>query len=99
METNLPQSPDMDAQLIDTDRALWPVWATALRRWGLHGLAAGLVEAAGPLNLLLAQALYIGQPYLRTSSTGGGISALARLLDDPRKAARFAAYLREEEKQ
>jgi hypothetical protein len=85
--------------MIDSERELWPAWAAGLRRWGLHGLAAGLVEAAGPLNLLLAQALYIGQPYLRASGSGNGISALARLLDDPRKAARFAAYLREEEKQ
>lgn len=98
METRQSQFPHIDTDVIDTERELWPVWATALRRWGLHGLAAGLVEAAGPLNLLLAQALYIGQPYLRASG-GSGISALARLLDDPRKAARFAAYLREEEKQ
>lgn len=99
METSrLQPSPIMETQNTNTDRELWPVWAEALRRWKLDGAAAALVEGAGPLSVLLAQMMYIGQPLVQAAAPGAGFPALARLLDDPQQAARFAAYLREEER-
>ena len=98
METSrLQPSPTMQPENTNTDRELWPVWAAALRRWRLDGAAAALVEGAGPLSVLLAQMMYIGQPLAQTAVPGASYAALARLLDDPRQAAQFAAYLREEE--
>lgn len=99
MQTSWSQSPDTTAQPSQTDRDLWPAWDAALRRWGLNHLAATVFESAGPLNLLLAQMLYFGQPLMQAAAPGAMIPALARLLDDPRQAAQFAAYLREEERQ
>ena len=46
------------------DRTLWPGWAHMLQRWGLHNIASFLLEAGGPINVLAAQAIYLGQPFL-----------------------------------
>jgi hypothetical protein len=64
-----------------------------LRRQGLAELAAWALEAAGPLNLLGAQMLYIGQPFVSTS-TGQGLRALAHLLEQEDEARVFAALLK-----
>lgn len=95
--SRLQPSPMVELKSTNTDRELWPVWAAALRRWKLDGAAAALVEGAGPLSLLLAQLMYIGQPLVQAAAPGAGFPALARLLDNPQQAAQFAAYLREEE--
>jgi len=98
METSrLQPSPTVQPQNTNTDRELWPVWAATLRRWRLDGAAAALVEGVGPLSVLLAQFLYIGQPLAQVAGPGASYTALARLLDNPQQAAQFAAYLREEE--
>ncbi len=94
MQTSQPYNPDMEAANAHDTRSLWPAWAAVLRRWGVDGAAAVLVESAGPLNVLLAQILYLGQPLV----PGASAAAVARLLDDPQQAAQFAAYLREEER-
>ena len=44
------------------DRSFWPEWAQVLRRWGLTELIAALLEAASPLNVFLAQAVFASQP-------------------------------------
>lgn len=98
METSrLQPSPMAELNNTKPDRELWPVWAAALRRWRLDGAAAALVEGAGPLSMLLAQLMYIGQPLAQATGPGASYAALARLLDNPQQAAQFAAYLREEE--
>lgn len=94
MQTSQPYNFDVEAVHARDTRALWPAWAAALRRWGVDGAAAVLVESAGPLNVLLAQLLYLGQPLV----SGAKVAAVARLLDDPQQAAQFAAYLREEDR-
>lgn len=81
------------AARIECDRTFWPGWSAALRRLGLDSVAAALLEAAGPLKLLLAQFVYVGQPFLQT----GQVQAFARLLEDHREAQAFASFLREEE--
>ncbi len=71
----------------------WPHWAESLRRYKLDALAASLLEAGGPLNLLGAQALYFGGPFL-----GESANALARTLESADEAHAFASYLDPEER-
>lgn len=74
-------------------RDYWPRWAESLRRYKLDALAASLLEAGGPLNLLGAQALYFGVPFL-----GESADALARMLESVDEAHAFASYLDAEER-
>jgi hypothetical protein len=78
---------------MDSPRAYWPAWTNSLRKQGLTELAAWLLEAAGPLNLLGAQALYLGQPLMPSSATDG-LSALAHLLEEEDEARAFIAQLK-----
>jgi len=77
---------------MQTPRAYWTQWTDHLRRLGMTGLAAWLLEAGGPFTLLGAQALYFGQPFLG----GEQARALAQMLEDDEQAMAFAAFLREE---
>jgi hypothetical protein len=78
------------------DRAYWPEWAQTLQRWGLGEFVAALLEAAGPLNFFLAQAVYIGQPFLRGALPDDRLQALSELFEDQEESRSFAHYLRED---
>jgi hypothetical protein len=80
---------------VSETRAVWPSWADFLRRHGLENLVAWALEAAGPLTLLGAQALYIGGPLLRPALTDIQRDALAGLLENRDEALAFTAFLRE----
>ncbi len=69
-------------------RDYWPRWAESLRRYKLDALAASLLEAGGPLNLLGSQMLYFGVPFL-----GESADALAHTLESVDEARAFASYL------
>ena len=86
----------MQMDAISENRASWPGWAEFLRQHRLEYLAAWALEAAGPLTVLGAQALYLGGPLLRPALSNGFIEALADLLEDHSEAQAFAAFLREE---
>ncbi len=77
------------------DDILWQKWARILQRWKLDGIAAYVIDAGGPLAILAAQALYLGQPFLRQSMPDGQLQALANLFEDQEQGQLFAAYLRE----
>jgi len=77
-------------------RASWPNWAGFLRHHRLESLVAWILEAAGPLTVFGAQALYLGGPLLRSAFSNGQINALAGLLEDHRETLAFAAFLRGE---
>lgn len=79
----------------DDNQHIWRGWADKLHRWGLNGGTAVLLEAAGPLTLLAAQAIYLGQPLLSGWLPGSGLKALAGMLEDPSKTQVFVQYLRE----
>lgn len=81
---------------MNEDQHIWQVWADKLHRWGLKDWTAAFLEAAGPLNLLGAQAIYLGQPLLDRTLPEGHLEALASLLEDTEQAHTFAAFLREE---
>ena len=81
---------------MQSNRSLWPEWAGFLHRCGLESLAAAALDAAGPLNVIGAQLLYAGKPFLGQSLPEGHLLALAGLLEDSTESKSFAAYLREE---
>lgn len=78
------------------DRSFWPEWARFLHRWGISDLAALLLEAAGPLNIFLAQAVHAGRPFLGPKLPDDRAQALASLFENPQESRSFAAFLREE---
>jgi hypothetical protein len=82
---------------LSNPRASWPSWAEFLCRNGLEDLAVWALEAAGPMRMLGAQAVYFGGPFLRPILSGIQLDALAHLLEDNDEARAFAVYLRKEE--
>ena len=74
-------------------RAEWSKWAESLRRLKLDGLAAWFLEAAGPLTVLGAQAVYLTQPFIG----GKQLRSLAFMLEEDEETQAFARYLRGEE--
>ncbi len=80
---------------MDTDRQMWQVWARSLHRWGLQDLVASFLEAAGPFTVLGAQAVYLGQPFLREIDRRGHLPALASMLEDHTQTQAFITFLRE----
>ncbi|NLG98274.1 MAG: hypothetical protein GX491_13020 [Chloroflexi bacterium] len=78
------------------DRSFWPDWARFLHHYGLSDIAAALLEAAGPLNVFLAQAVYAGRPFFSRSGSVDHLDALADLFEDQEESRSFASYLREE---
>ena len=78
---------------MDSPRTYWPKWTEALRKLGLDGFAALLLEAGGPVHILGAQLLYMGQPFA-TSQASDGLLALANLLEQEDEAQAFAAILK-----
>lgn len=59
-------------------------------------MAAFFLDAGGPIRILAAQAIYIGQPFLHQAVPVGHLEALANLLEDQELSKEFAAVLREE---
>ena len=86
----------MPTESLPEAHASWPKWAEFLHNRRLEGLVAWALEAAGPLTVLGAQALYLGGPLLRPAFSNGQFGALASLLEENSEAQAFAAFLREE---
>ena len=74
----------------------WSSWAQSLNRRGLNETAATILEALGPLNILLAQAAYLGQPFFKGLFPGEKeYDSLLNLLEDPQQCTEFIAFLEE----
>ena len=80
---------------VNKDQNIWQNWANFLQRWGINDVAAVLLDALGPLNLLGAQFVYFGQPLLAQFLPGGHIDALAGMLEDSNQTKEFVTYLRQ----
>ncbi len=80
---------------MDFDQHIWQDWAINLHRWGLDHMVASVLESTGPLAILGAQVLYIGQPLLRLAFAGEDLDALTQLLEDDQKQRAFVSLLRE----
>jgi hypothetical protein len=81
---------------MNTDQHIWRVWASFLQRWGVEDMLVALLEAAGPLNILGAQVVYLGQPLMGRALPKDHLDALSRVLEDTSQMRAFVAYLREE---
>ena len=80
---------------MEADQNIWRVWARFLQRLGIGNGVAVLLEAAGPLTILGAQAVYISQPVLNHTFPDEHLDALARLLEDSTQTRAFIKFLRE----
>jgi hypothetical protein len=80
---------------MNQNRHIWEEWSQNLQRWGLRQPAAALLEAAGPLTILGAQAVYLIQPLVGRPASEEALAALAGLLEEPDQTRAFAQYLRE----
>ena len=78
------------------ERSFWPEWARFLNQWGLTELAAVLLEATGPLNLFLAQAVYAGRPFFGQGIPEERLKAFVSLFENQEESRKFAAFIREE---
>ncbi len=77
------------------ERSFWIRWAQFLHHWGLSDIAAVLLEGLGPLKILFAQAIFVGQPFLGKAGSPNQWEALASLLENQEESRSFAAFLRE----
>jgi EamA domain-containing membrane protein RarD len=80
---------------MSSDQHIWRIWAQYLHKWGLAGWAASLLEAAGPLNILAAQVIYMVQPIADTVMPDNHWQALSEMLEDTKESQRFTSLLRE----
>jgi hypothetical protein len=78
-------------------RIWWESWARFLHRFEMERPVAILLEAAGPLTILLAQAVILGQPFLSDPLKREHWAALAEMLENPAEAKAFASFLKEEQ--
>ena len=81
--------------IMRNERTFWSGWAQFLQHWGMTEFAAGLLEGMGPLNILFAQFVFIGQPFLGKAGSPNQWEALANLLENQEESQSFAAFLRE----
>ena len=78
------------------ERVYWSPWAHFLQQLGVHEPVAALLEAGGALNLLAAQLVYLGQPFMERGRSTGQWEALAHMLENQEESRTFASYLRQE---
>ena len=77
----------------------WHHWRANLDRMGLRSFCAWMLEAAGPVTFLGAQALYVGQPLLSVlfpRTPEKNLLELTGLLENPGQTRAFIQFLREE---
>lgn len=67
-----------------------------MHRWGVEDLVAFLLEAAGPLSIIPAQLIYIGQPILRGLVPERHLMVLTGLLEDDTQRDAFVNFIRQE---
>ncbi len=76
------------------EKADWGNWIDTLHKWRLRRITAAFIEALGPLSIVGAQVLYLGQPILSTFISSRTASDLASILEDPEKSQLFVQSLR-----
>ncbi len=74
----------------------WDVWSQKLQKWGLRDLAATILEATGPLRVVLAQVVFATSPFFQEKNDPTW-QEFANTLDDKERSREFAAFLREEQ--
>ena len=79
---------------VEDKHTLWRIWSSSLQRWGIQEFAASLLEASGPFNLILAQLVYVGEPFLPSGGDRSNLKALGAMLEDGKETQAFVSYLR-----
>jgi hypothetical protein len=69
-------------------------WVKTLYKMRLQNLAATILEALGPLNILGAQLVYLTQPVLSPFLDSDQSQDIAKILEDPSETASFINALR-----
>ncbi|MBN2045895.1 MAG: hypothetical protein JW757_12800 [Anaerolineales bacterium] len=72
------------------------LWAGRLQQWRVHQIAAVLLEAGGPLKIIGAQLVFVGQPLFSGLMSKDHLDLLAGILEEPEKTETFVQFLREE---
>lgn len=72
----------------------WGDLIETLHKWRLHRITAAFIEALGPLSVVGAQVMYLGQPILSTFISSRTASDLAGILEDPETTQLFVQSLR-----
>ena len=78
---------------MNKNQHIWQIWAGFLHRWGVQDIAAVILKATGPLSLIGAQVVYVGQPLLNWVMPEGHLEALANMLEDPKETQAFTTFL------
>ena len=74
---------------------LWEEWANKLLAMGLDTYVASFLEAVGPLKIIGAQLIYLGQPIFRGLIPDTNLYALVLLLEEDINTKKFVALLKE----
>ncbi|MCZ7554415.1 MAG: hypothetical protein B6D39_12725 [Anaerolineae bacterium UTCFX2] len=80
---------------MEQDQHIWQVWARNLHRWGVSDWAVTFLEISGPLTILGAQLIYLGQPWLSGIVPKDKSASLARLLENSSSKREFIDLLQE----
>jgi hypothetical protein len=81
---------------VDTKHQIWQYWAERLHTWGMSGIAAAFLEAAGPMRVLMAQVAYAIGPVFAAWFSPGTYQALVSLFEEDQQAEAFIRILRED---
>jgi hypothetical protein len=84
------------SEIQKSHQQIWEGWAARLQQLGLREFLASFLEASGPVNLIGAQLVYLGQPVLGSIFPDEHLKALANLLEESEQTRAFVALLREE---
>jgi hypothetical protein len=82
---------------MQTKRSTWLNWFQALHSRDLEEPTAVLLEAAGPLSILLGQLVIVGQPFLKGLLPTGQWEDLVHMLVSPEENREFTSLLCDEE--
>lgn len=75
---------------------IWLKWVRILHLWGIDRLGYLLLHELGSLNVFLAQALYLLQPFLTSDKASENYYALCALLEDDQNREAFLVLLSEQ---
>jgi hypothetical protein len=74
----------------------WVEWSKWLEERGLKEPIAAFLDTAAPLHIILAQMVYLTQPFTESYFSREKSNSLAMLLEDGSQRREFSALLRQE---
>ena len=78
---------------MQVNKDIWNQWAQYLQRYHLLGLFRFILNAAGPIRIVVAQSLWMTQPFVQNSI----ISQLASVLEDQEQSIAFLEFVNNRE--